>query len=247
MKKKTEKQIKILKEKANLGDSASLHELAFYHQAGMYVEQDFSKAMKLWKLAAKKGYGPAYHNLVSMYFNGLGVTPNYRKAYEYLHLSVKKKHHLQAKSLSFLAQRFYFDGLLKKRDIKKGIKYYKKAAIKLNDTYSQFMLASMYDPFFDIEPGIKKDNKLSFQFHNMAAKNNFVPSIFRIAMEYMKGEIVKKNNSLAIKLFKEGSKIKNLDLIKSFGLLPHGEAGVIRLSKVWKNFIKKELKKNKIS
>ena len=73
MKKKTDKQIRLLQEKANSGDPASLHELAFYYQAGMYFERDYKKAMQLWKMSAKKGYGPAYYNLVSMYYNGLGV------------------------------------------------------------------------------------------------------------------------------------------------------------------------------
>ena len=59
MKKKTKKQIELLKNKASLGDPSSLHELAFYHQAGMYVEQDYNKALQLWKKAANKGFEPA--------------------------------------------------------------------------------------------------------------------------------------------------------------------------------------------
>ena len=88
---------------------------------------------------------------------------------------------------------FFFDGLLKKRNVKKGLIYFKKAAVKLNNVQAQFNLASMYDSFFDIETGIKKNDKIAFQYHKMAAKNKFVPSMFRVANEYIKGKIVKKN------------------------------------------------------
>ena len=240
MKKKTKKEIEILKQKAQIGDPASLHELAFYHQAGMYVEQDFTKAMELWKKAARKGYGPAYHNLVSMYYNGLGVEPNYKEAYKYLLLSIKKKHHLRAESLGFLAQKFYFDGLLNKKNIKKGLKYHKEAA-KENYLPSQFVVASMYDEEFDIEPGVKKDNKIAFHYHLMAAKNKFVPSMFRVAMEYIRGEVVKKNLNKAYKLFNEGINIRNLDLLRSLGY-ENAHVGS-KMINTWKSYIRKNLKK----
>mgnify|MGYP005682832435 FL=1 len=243
MKKKTDKQIRLLQEKANSGDPASLHELAFYYQAGMYFERDYKKAMQLWKMSAKKGYGPAYYNLVSMYYNGLGVKPNYKEAYKYLNLSIKKKHRFQGQSLIFLAQKFYFDDLLKKRNVKKGLIYFKQAAVKLNNVQAQFNLASMYDSFFDIEPGIKKNDKIAFQYHEMAAKNKFVPSMFRVANEYIKGKIVKKNEALAIKLFKEGSKINNKKILNSIGLDPLARAGVIKLTNLWKSHVKELLKK----
>ena len=108
MKKKTDKQIRLLIEKANSGDPASLHELAFYNQAGMYFERDYTKAMKLWKRAAKKGYGPAYYNLVSMYYNGLGVKPNYKEAYKYLHLSIKKKTPISSQIINFPCSKVLF-------------------------------------------------------------------------------------------------------------------------------------------
>lgn len=241
MKKKTKKQIELLKNKASLGDPSSLHELAFYHQAGMYVEQDYNKALQLWKKAANKGFGPAYHNLVSIYYNGLGVRPNIRKAYKYLLLSIKKKHHLRAESLGFLAQKFYFDGLLGKKNVKMGLKYHKQAA-KENYLPSQFNIAAMYDKEFDLEPGVKKNNKIAFYYHKMAAKNNFVPSIFRVAMEYLHGDIVKKNPKEALKLFKKGLKIRNLDMLRSLGY-KNAEVGS-NIINTWKSSIRKELKKS---
>ena len=101
----------------------------------------------------------------------------------------------------------------------------------------------MYDSFFDIEPGIKKNDKIAFQYHEMAAKNKFVPSMFRVATEYLIGKIVKKNEALAIKIFKEASKIDNKKMLNSIGLDPLARAGVIKLTNLWKSHVKELLKK----
>ena len=75
------KKIKSLISRANKGDPKSLHELAFEYWEGKNLEQDFSKALKLWKLSASKGFAKACFNLGAMYFNGNGVPVNYKKSY----------------------------------------------------------------------------------------------------------------------------------------------------------------------
>ena len=100
----------------------------------------------------------------------------------------------------------------------------------------------MYDKEFDLEPGVKKNNKIAFYYHKMAAKKNFVPSIFRVAMEYLRGEIVKKNPKEALKLFKKGLKLRNLDMLRSLGY-KNAEVGS-KMINTWKSIIRKGLKKS---
>ena len=247
MKKISKKQLVLLMKKADLGDPKSLHELAFYHQAGINVELNYAKALKLWKKAAKKNYGPAYFNLVSMYYNGLGVKTNYKQVYKYLLLSIKynKKNSFKAYSCSFLAQKFYFDGLLKKRDVKKGLKYYKLAA-EMNELTAQFNLATIYDKEYPKYLGIKKNNKTALNYHQMAVKKNFVPSMFRVALAYIRGEIVKKNSDNALDLFKKGIKIRNLDLLKSLGYDNEIVYKTSKLINIWKFKIRKVLKQQNL-
>ena len=129
--------------KAKKGDAEAQHLIAFNYWAGEDFAVDYSKAMKWWKLSAKKGYGKAYFNLAMMYFNGDGVPVNLKASYKYHNLSIKKKHKYQSTSYYFLAKKFYMDGLLKKKDIKKGVKYLEMAG-KKGETLEQENLRMKY-------------------------------------------------------------------------------------------------------
>ena len=221
--------------KAKKGDAEAQHLIAFNYWAGEDFAVDYSKAMKWWKLSAKKGYGKAYFNLAMMYFNGDGVPVNLKASYKYHNLSIKKKHKYQSTSYYFLAKKFYMDGLLKKKDIKKGVKYLEMAG-KKGDFSSTFQLGNMYDSKSNIfdEYGVKKDDKKAFKFYKMAADNKFIPAVAQVIAMYSNGQGVKKDYKMAIKYINLIKGSDNNDLINNTALLPDAKKSLKAMIKKMK-------------
>ncbi len=228
-------ELKRLFEKAKKGDAESQHLIAFNYWAGEDFPVDYSQAMKWWKLSAKKGFGKAYFNLAMMYFNGDGVSVNLKESYKYHNLSIKKKHKYQSTSYYFLAKKFYLDGLLKKKDIKKGIKYLEIAGKKEYFSAS-FQLGNMYDSKSNIfdEYGVKKDDKKAFKFYKAAADNKFIPAVEQVIIMYSNGQGVKKNYKMATKYINQITENNNDDLIDNTALLPEAKKALKAIIKTMK-------------
>ena len=116
----------------------------------------------------------------------------------------------------------------------------------MNELTAQFNLATIYDKEYPKYLGIKKNNKTALNYHQMAVKKNFVPSMFRVALAYIRGEIFKKNSDNALDLFKRGIKIRNLDLLKSLGYDNDIVYKTSKLINIWKFKIRKVLKQQNL-
>lgn len=191
--------------------------------------------MKWWKLSAKKGFGKAYFNLAMMYLNGDGVPVNLKASYKYHNLSIKKKHKYQSTSYYLLAKKFYLDGLLKKKDINKGLKYMEIAG-KKGDFSATYQLGIIYDSQFDIydEYGIKKDDKKAFKFYKDAADKKFIPAVQQVITMYSNGQGVKKSYKMIIKYINLIKENDNDDLINNTTLLPEAKKSIKAMIKKMK-------------
>ena len=191
--------------------------------------------MKWWKLSAKKGFGKAYFNLAMMYLNGDGVPVNLKASYKYHNLSIKKKHKYQSISYYLLAKKFYLDGLLKKKDINKGLKYMEIAG-KKGDFSATYQLGIIYDSKFDIydEYGIKKDDKKAFKFYKDAADKKFIPALQQVITMYSNGQGVKKSYKMIIKYINLIKENDNDDLINNTTLLPEAKKSIKAMIKKMK-------------
>ncbi len=92
---------------------------------------------------------------------------------------------------------WYFYGKYVKKDKRKAIKFYKKAA-KSNNPDAQFDLALCYEN----GEGIKKDTKRAFELYLDAALNGDDQSFFEVGRCYFYGIGVKKNKRISAVWFK---------------------------------------------
>ena len=53
--------------------------LGIFYEYGIYVEQDYEKAVMLWDESSKQGNGEATYQLAQAYDNGWGVIKDYEK------------------------------------------------------------------------------------------------------------------------------------------------------------------------
>ena len=56
--------------------------LGMFYRWGIYVEQDYEKAVELWDESSKQGNGEATYQLARAYDNGWGVIKDYEKGQE---------------------------------------------------------------------------------------------------------------------------------------------------------------------
>ena len=56
--------------------------LGIFYEYGIYVEQDYEKAVMLWEESSKQGNGEATYQLAQAYNKGFGVEQDYEKGQE---------------------------------------------------------------------------------------------------------------------------------------------------------------------
>ncbi|MDP6929328.1 MAG: tetratricopeptide repeat protein [Planctomycetota bacterium] len=74
------KEVKVLIEKAEKGDAAAQHSLAFMYDYGQGVPQDFRKSVKWYRKSADQGYVKAQYDLGYKHEYGRGVSQDYKEA-----------------------------------------------------------------------------------------------------------------------------------------------------------------------
>lgn len=139
---------------------------------GIYNAQkkEFKKALDLLNKA--KGNGNFYANLPLgyLYFQGDGIEKNLEKSFDYL----KETAHIDPNA-SYQLSRFYFEGIVVKKDIKEAIKLITYSA-KSGMQVAQSKLASIYKQG---SFGVNKNDKEALFWLNKA-KNNKNDTTFDI-------------------------------------------------------------------
>ena len=107
--------------KKNKGEGC--RNLGSEYTIGMYVVQDYSKAIKYFRKACDLNDGIGCNILGSMYFNGQGVKKDFSKAYKYQRKACDLNTGIGCTNIGFL----YFRGLGVTQDYSKAMKYLRKA------------------------------------------------------------------------------------------------------------------------
>jgi len=219
--KNSEEAVKWLKIGTSKGDMHCLDMLAYCYHMGDGVEQNNLEAKKYWELSAKKGSSAAQYNLGIFYENGWSVNKDTEKTLFYFNKNIKKNNSYKNVSLIGIA-RIYINGDGVKKNLKKGIKYYKLAA-KRGNLRAIFELATMYDEekSFERYEGIKKNPILSYKYNLLLSKKKFIVGDVRIAQVCLKniknGINIKKNRKMYLKHMTLASKNKNFDIVDQMG------------------------------
>ncbi len=162
---------------------------------GEGVEADLKKAEEYYLQAAQKGYTSAYYNLAWLYYRNDDnkdkniIRIDYKKAKEYLELGAK---HFNYPSINLLGV-FYKDGLGVKKDMKKAIRLFEKAA--LYDKYAANHLAKYYRD--------KKDYENAIKYFGYARNKGDAAAQVELGVLYEKGLGTKKDVRKALGYYKD--------------------------------------------
>ena len=228
----------VLLKKAEQGDCD-----AQFQVGGLYYKiGEFKKAYSWWLKSSKhnKYLGPLF-NIGNLYYNGWGLKQDIKKALHYFQLVIKnenifspKKRNRYADLALYLIGKTYFYGISVKRNKKKGLDFYSKAAMRgnLNAIYT---LSLIY--------GNEEDGDYDFDkyiyYLKKTAKAGLSMAHAELALMYSK-----KNKKLFSKHYKEAMK-QDKKIIDKLELTSSARDGLISTIEKYREILRRIYKGKK--
>jgi TPR repeat protein len=221
-----------LLKKAEKGDCHAQFNVGHYY----YRLREFKKAYSWWLKCSKhnKYLGPLF-NIGNLYYNGWGLKQDIKKALLYFQLVIKNENIFSPKKRNkyvdlalYLIGKTYFEGTFIKKNKKKGLDFYKKAAMRGN-TNAIYTLSLIY--------GNKEDGDYNFNkyiyYLKKTAKAGLSMAHAELAVLYFK-----KNKKLFSKHYKEAMK-KDKKIIDKLELTSIARDGLISMTESYRTKLKK--------
>ena len=175
--------------------SSAINKIGIMYEKGYGVETNYNLAETWYKNAIKKGFIPASSNLALLYYNQYITFENSDKiAFELLEDVYQKNN---CKDYLYFLGNMCLHGFGVDRDIKKGLKLYRRAAYQ-GDSYVQNKLGLI---FLNGDFGIKR-YKTALYWFRMAADKDNIDGQFNMGYMHMWGLGVIKNKEEAYRWWK---------------------------------------------
>jgi TPR repeat protein len=226
---------KAMETKAHAGDAVAQCTLGTWYDSTMVAEpgilKDDKKAIQWYQLAVNQSHSMAQNNLGNMYLLGVGVVADLKKAAELFRLSANQNNDYGTANLGHCEENGYGMAM----DVFNAKKLYNKAALLGNnwakqqvarletkqqqalasagDVRAQFQLGIWHESAMQGEPGVPKDDKIAFQWYQLAAAQGHSMAQNNLGNQYLMGIGVKADLKKAHELFRQSAAQNN-----SYGL-----------------------------
>lgn len=164
--------------------------LCYYY--GLYLEQNYLKAVYWYSLAADDGWAPAERNLANCYKNGQGVGKGLQQAALWYERAAKHGHPTAQCTIAEM----YYKGCGVKKDKEKAWCRLEKAIANAIETNNMDLLNYIGDRYHYGDLMLEKDYKKAAEFYRKATKLNNPLSMINLAFMVYFGEIEGTNNEV---------------------------------------------------
>lgn len=190
-KKKYEEAYKklLILENINTISSYAKNEIGYFHENGIYVDNNLELALKYYAEAGNKNYIPAIYNV-----GRVRLEQGYYTEAASIFKTIENDNFAPALNLIGV---MYNYGYSYDVDLESALKYYKKAA-SLGNPDAQFNIGQIY--FEGI--GGNEDFKEAFKWYAFSANQNYSLAKLQLATLYFKGYGVEANINTAINIIK---------------------------------------------
>lgn len=214
-----ERAVSLFRVAADAGIAVAQHNLALAYYAGNGVEKNNAQASIWWERAARHGHVQAQYNLGALLWNGEGIKKNEAEAIKLFRKasdagSVQAQNFLDSilKQSDIQMQQERLDGpdasdpdpainqlLNAAREAFLGQEYALaldkwKQASEAGNNYATFQLSYLYQTGL----GVSADAQKSLQLIQKSANNGLPQAQYELARHYLEGDIVSKNETLAL-------------------------------------------------
>jgi TPR repeat protein len=184
---------------AEQGHLGSQMILASIYDLGLSVKQDFEKALYWYSKASQQGSLEADIEIAWLYIKGNAVEKNISKGLSILQKIANmdnkdQKHQNAISSSQSVLGKIFSEGLIVKKDIEKGLKWFIKSTE--NSDFNTLFLGLNYERGMH---GLSKDYKQAIKWYRKSAENNFPPGQYKLGQMYFKGYGVVKDYNKAFK------------------------------------------------
>lgn len=167
-------------------NSIAQYTMGLMHQMGYGVEQSPAKAEEYYLMAAKQGHAPSQRELGIIY-----QPNNLKKATKWTYKAAAQGDDVARNNYAWI---FSHDQGAHIKDGLEAVLWLRKAA-EQRDTKALYEWGCKN---IEIEPGLLN----SMECLEMAAEQNYVPALFRLAEMYRDGEVVRQDSKKATQLFR---------------------------------------------
>ena len=214
-----ERAVSLFRVAADAGIAVAQHNLALAYYAGNGVEKNNAQASIWWERAARHGHVQAQYNLGALLWNGEGIKKNEAEAIK-LFRKASDAGNLQAQAFldSILEQsdaqmqQERLDGpgasdpdpRINQRLIAAREAYLEqdysvahdqwKQASDAGNLFATYQLSYLYQAGL----GVSADAQMSLQLLQQSANNGLAQAQYELAQHYLEGDIVNKNETLAL-------------------------------------------------
>lgn len=150
---------KVLDGNEQLYIAAAMNEIAYMHQHGHGVRQDYAQAMEWYEKAADLGNTDAMTNVGYMYQHGYGVERDYTAAVEWYRKAVDLGNVAAMNNIGYM----YMEGYGVKQNYSVALKWFVKAA-NLGDTIAMTNIGYMYES----GRGVEQDAAMAAEWYEKA-------------------------------------------------------------------------------
>ena len=214
-----ERAVSLFRVAADAGIAVAQHNLALAYYAGNGVEKNIAQASIWWERAARHGHAQAQYNLGALLWNGEGIKKNEAEAIK-LFRKASDAGNLQAQA--------FLDSILEQTDVQmqqerldgpgssdpdpginKLLMTAREAYLEQNyalageqwkqasdagSLYATYQLSYLYQTGL----GVSTDAQKSLQLLQKSANNGLAQAQYELAQHYLEGDIVSKNETLAL-------------------------------------------------
>ncbi len=192
-----EKAFQLYQQSADLGYDSAQVALAQFYELGIGTKVDFLKAADLYQRALEQGNAQAAFRLGNLYEKGSGVEQNMEQA---------ARCYLQAWGGKYPRAGEALERIDAKRWLPSDLPTYRFYLAMNNDANAQYELGAMY---LDTKSNAKPNWIKAKYWLEKSATNNFVEAQLLLAKTYEEGQIIEKNNSLAIVYYEQAARQNN--------------------------------------
>ncbi|RXK85308.1 tetratricopeptide repeat protein [Filimonas effusa] len=170
--------VELITKAAGKGNIDALIKLGECYRDGLYVDQDYTKAMQFFQKAAAKGSATGMYRVGGMYFRGNGVSQDYGKALDWYEKACIAGNIYAPYSIGYL----YAEGLGVTKDCPKAITWY-----ELSGKRGYFSAYNIIGNTYYWGNCVTKDYNKAAIYYTKAAENDVIAAMNNLANVYYAG------------------------------------------------------------